>query len=167
MSAMATPKKPLGPSISDSEARDIASAIAASLDTAQVGPGHVYNAGNWEPMTSEQHNTHRRQMEALEEAEKLKEFPGFKKAVQASLEDSKRKMSSAKAWGDLPGKIDYSLPAQHDPWRPVDRAGSTQAVTMQTTDSEDKKDPNHIKRQLDSSGAESSPSNAPLPATSK
>ena len=164
---MATPNEPLGPSISDSEARDIASAIAASLDTAQVGPGHVYNAGNWEPMTSEQHKTQRRQIEALKDAENLKEFPDFKKAVQASLEDSKRRMSSAEAGGDSPGKIDHPLPAQHDPWRLVDSAGLAQAVTMQTTDSEDKKDPNHIKRQIDSSGEESSPSYAPLPVTSK
>lgn len=164
---MATANESLGPFVSDIEARDIASAIAVSLDTAQVGPRHVYDAGNWEPMTSEQHETWRRQMGALNEANKLLEFPGFHKAVQASLEDSKRRISSAETGRDSPGKIGHSLATQNDPWKPVDRTGSAQAPTIQRVDLEDKTDLTHIQRQSDKSGEEPAPSYAALPVTSK
>ena len=165
---MATPNEPLGSSISDIEARDIVSAIAASLDTAQVGPRHVYDSGNWEPMTSEQHKTQRRQMEALDEVDKLREFPGYNQAVQASLEDSRRRMSSAEAGREAPGKINHSLAPQHDPWKLVERTGSAKALTpIQGGDLEDKKDLTLVQKQLDSSREEPAPSYAALPATNK
>ena len=164
---MAALNEPLGSSISDIEARDVASAIAASLDTAQVAPSHVYDAGNWEPMTSEQHRTKRRQMEALDEANELKEFPDFHKAIQASLADSKRTTSSIDAGREPPGKIDHSLAAQHDPWKPVYGAGSAQALSIQRDNMEDKKDLTLIKMQSERSGEEAAPSNTTKSVTSK
>ena len=87
---MAAPSQPSEFFLSVDEAEDIANALAASLDTAQVAPQHVHSAGNWVPMTAEQQRTQLRQKEALDDAVAHKEFPDLSKAIRESLEAANR-----------------------------------------------------------------------------
>ena len=86
---MASLNGTLGSFVSEDEAEDIANAIAASLDTAQVEAKHI-DAANWEPMNDEQRTTQCRQREALQAAVTNKEFPDLSKAIRASLDEATR-----------------------------------------------------------------------------
>lgn len=79
----------LGSFVSEDEAEDIANAIAASLDTAQVEAKHI-EAATWEPMTDEQRKTLLRQKEALQNAMTDKWFPNLSNAINASLDEANR-----------------------------------------------------------------------------
>ena len=74
--------------MAEQEDEDFQNAIAASLDTAQVSGSRVLDKGNWIPESTDQIQTFARQKQALEQANLTMNYPGYHKAVQASLQDA-------------------------------------------------------------------------------